>query len=312
MSGKGSNHIPSGKLPNKGRVAPKRKDFSEEARKRREWRQDNLNSDPYAVKSDTPEGRDRIERGNRLVENWTAWALDYARSFTQGNPSIPEEDLEGAALLGMVQASRIFEPNEGYSFSTLATWYMRMEIQRLVSKSGKLVCRPRNWRVSIERLMSELDMMAHEGLTPEFDGACERMGLKDGQRGALRDMYKIKSIEIIPESHAVIPDDHMEPVAAMVDREEFHQLREAMKKLPGIYVSVLIDLFNRRPMAELEVKYGVSAPTLLRYKRRGLAWLKYHMGQGDRPSFNLNVMDKFRDHVHPQSGTMVPVSRGKK
>ncbi len=46
---------------------PKRKDFSPEAIQKREWRKENLNRDPYAVTPDTPEGRERIERGNRLV-----------------------------------------------------------------------------------------------------------------------------------------------------------------------------------------------------------------------------------------------------
>lgn len=279
---------------------PRKKDYSPDAVARRQWRKENLNTDPYAVTPDTPEGRERIQRGNTLTEQWVNWAKDYGTSYYLRHPSIPEDDFHGAAFLGMTEASRLYEPKHG-GFGGFATWHMRKAIQKLLSSSAKMTCRPRNWRTSIQKLYAEMEMMAHEGLTPTFDAACDRMGVGEKQRGALRDMYDIRSRETIPLEYATITDEHWSSLESMVDTEEFHQMREAMKKLPGIYVCILIDTFNQVPMKELARKYGLSEPTVLRYKRRGVDWLRFFMGTGPRPPHEITV----------KSGTMVPLCEGK-
>jgi DNA-directed RNA polymerase specialized sigma subunit len=303
-------NLPSSNGKPSRRKSPKKKDFSKDAVAKREWRRENLNNDPYSVKPDTIEGKEAIEIGNRLVEQWTPWAIEYANAFVPSNTHIPKEDFHGAALWGMTEASRIYHPSQG-KFSNLATWHMRKQIQRLLARSGRVMCRPRNWRFSLQKLMVELEAMAHDGLVPNFEEACNRMGLRESQRGDLRDMYTVRTREVIPVQYASLTEDRLSPLANLIDREEFHQLREALKKLPGIYVCVLIDTFNGNTMPVLEAKYGMSAPTLLRYKRRAVEWLKYHMGQGPKPTFKLVVPKKFQAQEHPvETGTMVPHSEG--
>ncbi len=210
----------------------------------------------------------------------------------------------------MTEASRTYEPSEG-EFSTHATWHMRAQIQRLLAKNGRLMSRPRNWRFSLQKLMVELEAMAHEGMAPNFDDACDRMGMSRSQRGALRDTYTVRTMGVVPASSSALVEQGTGPLANIIDREEFHQLREALTKLPGVYVCILIDRFNGMTMGQLSQKYGLSEPTILRYKRRAIAWLKYHMGQGDRPKNELQVLERFRTQEHPhQTGTMVPPDQG--
>jgi RNA polymerase sigma factor (sigma-70 family) len=298
----------------KGRLEQKKKDQSPEAIKEREWRQQNLESDPYVaarrMKEEDPEA---LARSNELIKEHLYWAKDYANTYLPTS-TITREEFHQAALLGMTEAARLFAPELGYSFTTHSTWYMRAAIQKLLSKNGRLMSRPRNWRASLQKLLNTMETMMHEGIFPDFDGACDRMRLRKSLRGALKDMYIMRSRELCPGHYAIMVADTMSPEDEVIRSEEHALLREAMKKLPSIYVSILIDSFNGMKWPEMEVKYGLSDHTLLRYKRRGIGWLQYLMGVGPKPDYEMVVKDPDDRRgyrvITNETGTQVPLVKG--
>jgi len=82
--------------------------------------------------------------------------VSIARGFT--GRGLPFEDLIQAGTIGLDRATRKFDPERGYKFSTYASWWIRQAVQRAVAADGKTIRVPN--QVATRRL--QIDAVLRE------------------------------------------------------------------------------------------------------------------------------------------------------
>jgi RNA polymerase nonessential primary-like sigma factor len=75
------------------------------------------------------------EARNRLIEQNLRLVISIASRFRVRNP--PLEDLIQEGVLGLNRATELFDPDQGYRFSTYATWWIRQSVARASQNDGR-------------------------------------------------------------------------------------------------------------------------------------------------------------------------------
>lgn len=81
--------------------------------------------------------RPMTEQEKQLAEQWRFLAVSYARAYERTqcwkfrrshNSHAGPEDIEQIAFMGICRAAMMFREENGFAFSTLATWWMRRQL----------------------------------------------------------------------------------------------------------------------------------------------------------------------------------------
>ncbi len=240
-----------------------------------------------------------IERSNVLVMQWMRYAYKFAESYYRYFPG-SEDDVNQAALLGMTEASRKFDDAKG-KFHNIAAWHMLKQLQRMHATSGKLVRHAKNPRYRPSVVIREIERMQSEGLRPDFDVACDRLGIPVVHRGALREAWELKQkeYEVILSCNEPFHDEDP-TMSDVLDRERSELLRSSLDRLPKIVKEVLLDYASGVFQSDTSERLDICRPSVLRYRTLGIRWMKYYMGEGPKPIHPLIVKEM------PSTGTIVP------
>ena len=87
--------------------------------------------------------------------------LSIARRFR--NKGMPLADLVQEGTIGLDKATRKFDPERGFKFSTYATWWIRQSIQRGLASNAELI------RVPSQVAARRADIRTHQRKNPEHD-----------------------------------------------------------------------------------------------------------------------------------------------
>lgn len=180
---------------------------------------------------------------------------------------IQRDDLTSAAMLGLLQAVRAFDPTREAKFSTFA----RVRIQ------GALLdeLRSRDWasrgvRQQAKQVEMESERLANVlGRTPTTKEISESLGGSDGQIHRLKaDVHRATILSFdgapvdsqrTPLDVLAIHHDHLDPAEQLEQRELTAYVRDAVANLPERLRHVIIGYFlEERPMAELALELGVT------------------------------------------------------
>jgi RNA polymerase sigma factor (sigma-70 family) len=96
---------------------------------------------------------------HELVMHNIRLIVSIARNFT--GRGLEFSDLIDAGYIGLDRASRKFDPDRGFKFSTYASWWIRQAIQRAVSAEGKTIRVPN--QVSTRRLQIDSYLKENPG-----------------------------------------------------------------------------------------------------------------------------------------------------
>lgn len=163
--------------------------------------------------------RDRI-----ILENLNlvrALAHKYSRASTH----LYTEDLVNEGVLGLMQAIERFDPERGYEFSTYATWWIRRDIMRAVSSTGRTIQVPERIAGAIPKLRRAIsEFVQLFGYEPDPSILAAGVGLSiSTAKAAYAVMQEPASLVNIDGETADIESD-MAPVDETVDAKLRGQL----------------------------------------------------------------------------------------
>src|SRR5882724_10252339 len=192
---------------------------------------------------------------------------------------IPRDELTSAALFGLVQAARAYDPGRGVSFDR----YARRRMQ------GALLddLRSRDWasrgvRAQARKVRSVTDdLTVALGRTPTADEAGAAAGLSAQEVSRLHDdvhratVLNYDSVFRDSEDCDALSAVEADPGEVILRRERRAYLRDAVAALPERLRLVVVGcFFEERPMLELARELGVTESRVSQMKAEALGLLR--------------------------------------
>lgn len=207
--------------------------------------------------------------------------VDYAvtQLATRLPRHVPRDELVSAAMAGLAQAARSFDPSRDTRFDAYASARIR----------GALLdeLRSRDWASRSVRSKARKMLAAHDELTatlgraPSTNEVAEKLGMERSAVETLAgDVHRsvvlnYDSVLADAGADAVLPCDDQSPDVVLLERERRSYLIDAVAALPErLRVVVVGYFFEERPMQELADALGVSPSRISQMRAEAVALLK--------------------------------------
>ena len=183
----------------------------------------------------------------RLLMANTRLVVSVAKKYT--HRGIPLVDLIHEGIIGLIRATKKFDPARGNRFSTYATWWIRQAITRAIDNNARTIRLPVHRSVEINRLSFTKNRLIQElGRDPNEDELAEALDTTPEQ---IRDTLSISiapiSLELPQDDDEnrtladVIPDvDTVSPEESTIQNLKQQQVREVLDALPMREAQVLM------------------------------------------------------------------------
>lgn len=211
------------------------------------------------------------------------------------------DDLESAAVIGLIRAADAFDPERGARFSTVAKFWVRSELLSMVTRGSGAITVPEN--VSTKRTVQRLPRVEFEVAT-EFPGlgreevtriAAERLGLNMAVVQAVRATANVASLDapVQDEGGATlvefVADDAPLIDEALGDRQELEHRRRLLAVAVNTLPPRTRDIYNERivhgraTLDECGAAYGISRERVRQIERAAIEAVTRHVRAADRP-----------------------------
>jgi RNA polymerase primary sigma factor len=183
----------------------------------------------------------------RILMANTRLVVSVAKKYT--HRGIPLVDLIHEGIIGLIRATKKFDPGRGNRFSTYATWWIRQAITRAIDNNARTIRLPVHRSVEINRLSYVKNQLTQElGREPNEDELAEAMDMTPEQ---LRETLMISMAPIsleLPQDDDdnrtladVIPDvETASPEESTMETMKQEQVREVLDALPMREAQVLM------------------------------------------------------------------------
>ena len=227
--------------------------------------------------------------------------VQYAVSELMGRipRHVNRDDLVSAAMAGLAQAARSFDPERGIAFDRYASTRIR----------GALIdeLRGRDWasrsvRSKARKLTSVTeDLTARLGRAPSPTEVADALGVGPAELQALNDdvhravVLNYDSLVEAGDAEEWLPADTSSPDVLLLDRERKSYLVDAVAALPERLRRVVVGyFFEERPMLELADELGVSESRISQMRAEALGLLREGMDSQLEPDLSDGVCAKGR------------------
>ncbi|MGH9038124.1 MAG: sigma-70 family RNA polymerase sigma factor [Acidimicrobiia bacterium] len=192
---------------------------------------------------------------------------------------VPRDELVSAALFGLVQAARTFDPDRGVGFERYARSRMRGAVLDDL-RSRDWASRSTRARARARRVVDDEFAMAF-GRSPTASEAAERMGLSSAQLARLdEDVHRAtllsydSVVAFSDESDAFLAPD-ADPALAILERERLTQVKAAVAALPPRMRTVVVgSFFEGRRLVDIATELGVTESRVCQMKHEALCQLR--------------------------------------
>ncbi len=192
---------------------------------------------------------------------------------------VSRDDLESAAMAGLAQAARSFDPDRGIVFERYAATRIRGslldELRGRDWASRSVRFKARRMSVASDELMNKL------GRVPSLEELADHLGMeKKAVQTVTDDVHRAvvlnyDSVLADGDSEHLMPSDQASPDVVIIERERRSYLTDAVVALPERLRRVVIGyFFEERPMHELADELGVSESRISQMRAEALALLK--------------------------------------
>lgn len=192
---------------------------------------------------------------------------------------VSRDDLESAAMAGLAQAARSFDPERGIAFERYAATRIRGalldELRGRDWASRSVRCKARKLSTASEDLTNRL------GRTPSIEEIADYLGVeKQAVQSVTDDVHRAVVLNydsVLSEGDAehIMPSDLRSPDVIILEQERRSYLVDAVMALPERLRRVVIGyFFEERPMHELADELGVSESRISQMRAEALGLLK--------------------------------------
>lgn len=209
----------------------------------------------------------RIRRGDdealrRLVSSNIRFVVKLARPYRHAD--MPFEDLIAEGLLGLIEAARRFDPDQGFRFVTCAVWWVRKSLLAALREQTRVVRVPSFQRRKVSEIHAAAESLTRRlGRAPERAELSSALGLAEARldRILARAATEFSIDQPVAESGDGLRIADTLPDASCVDLEDDLIRRES--------IDLLVESLAELPPQErdvLERRYGFdgSRPEVLR------------------------------------------------
>jgi RNA polymerase sigma factor for flagellar operon FliA len=214
-------------------------------------------------------GAGGVSSAEALVEQYRSFVTALAKKILRSLPSFVElEDLEGYGQIGLIEASRRFDPTRGVQFKTFAYYRIRGAIYDGIRKMAWFEKDP-NAAVTFDAAANEVLSDAAGSQRTDRTGTLEDD--IEQTRSTIVRLAGARLLSIDHESIGEIADPGQDPEAAAAIRRAAQLLRESVALLDEKERSVIEDYyFHHKTLEEAGARLGLSKSWTCRVHARAL------------------------------------------
>lgn len=192
---------------------------------------------------------------------------------------VSRSDLLSAALAGLAQAARAFDPQRGIAFDRFASARIRGalldELRSRDWASRSVRARARNVTAAVD------DLTAAKGESPTASEVADHLGMDRASLDSLSgDVHRavvlnFDSLVVDGDGASILPTDDRGPDTQILDRERRAYLLDAVAHLPERMRHVVVGyFFDERPMRELADELNVTESRISQIRAEALNMLR--------------------------------------
>jgi len=216
----------------------------------------------------------------QLVTEHMALAQRAVSDMLQRVPRhVSRSDLMSAAMAGMAQAARTYDPSRGISFDRFASARIRGalldELRSRDWASRSVRARARTVAVAVD------DLTARNGQVPSSSQVADHLGMdRDSFDSLSGDVHRavvlnFDALVVDGDGSSVLPADERGPDTHILDRERRSYLLDAVAALPERMRHVVVGyFFDERPMRELAEELDVTESRISQIRAEALVMLR--------------------------------------
>lgn len=233
------------------------------------------------------QGNEKVQ--DRFVQANLRFVVTIAKKY-QGQ-GVPLMDLISAGNIGLIKASKKFNPNEGVKFLSYAVWWIKQSIIEELSANSRTVKLPGSKIVALNKIHKAIDsyIKEHEH-EPSYAELVELTGMPlETVTNAIKSKSKCVSVDstfdISSEDTGtlldIIPNNDKATDEDLLDVEMCSEINDLLNMLP-IREATIVRMyygFETEPMnlEEIGQKFGLTAERVRQIKDVSLQWLKKKM-----------------------------------
>jgi RNA polymerase sigma factor for flagellar operon FliA len=227
----------------------------------------------------SPHLSDRRATEGRLVDEHLPLVRQVVSDISRRLPQhVRKDELESAAMLGLAQAARSYDPERGIAFERHASNRIR---GALLDELRGADWASRSVRTRARRMQQTADELAVElGREPTRAQLAAQLGLDPKALDRLEDDVHRATVlnydSIVQQGAAdLLPADEEPPEAVLLDRERRAYLMDAVLALPDRLRQVVTGyFFDEQPMHRIADQLGVTESRVSQLRTEALALIR--------------------------------------
>ncbi len=218
---------------------------------------------------------------NELVRRNLRFVVTVARQYSRFD--VPLEDLINEGNLGLIRATRMFDPKRGFRFISYAVWWIRQSILSYITNQSRVVRIPAGQVQRMSRLARETERLMQEcGCVPGTDQLAKRLEIAPEQ---VEDLYSLPVYSFSLDEPAegsqsdfeidVLEDPNADLDQGLLVRLRQHDVREALVVLDPREADIVCrhyGLTGKKPesLQSIGREYGVTRERVRQLRDRAL------------------------------------------
>ena len=212
---------------------------------------------------------------DRLIAAHIGVAQRIARKVARRTPDwISEEDLVGAALIGLSEAAGRYDPTRSEPFVAFAETRIRGAVLDELRRGDLMSRRARSAARRVGKVMRMLEHL--HGRTPADHEVAAALGIPlETYRAELEMLTHVAIVDIEPHSATLADNDHFSPSNVAERNELSAVLHRALSRIPARDAQ-LLDLYYVEELSYLEIGriLGVSESRVCQLHARAIVRLR--------------------------------------